>query len=323
MFYCSLFSLVTKFEDTGSVEDDRKGKTGRPATAITPENIERVQTLFEETPTTSLRHAAQQLEMSYSSVQRILKEELHMCPYKIQLYQPLKECNVIRRFDFANTLVEKIEREDFDVNRIWFSDEAHFQLHGYVNKQNWRHWGKENPHLAVASPLHSQRVTVWCALSSKGIVGPIFIEGNVTAPKYKEILENQFIPQAKKLKMVQNCWFMQDGARPHRTADVFDCLQTSFGPRVIGLDYQEHTGRGIEWPPYSPDLNPCDFFLWGFLKDRVYREAPGTLQDLKLAIQRQVTAIQIDHCVSVIEGFRKRLYHLIVSNGRHIENILH
>ncbi|PNF41627.1 hypothetical protein B7P43_G07619, partial [Cryptotermes secundus] len=24
------------------------------------------------------------------------------------------------------------------------------------------------------------------------------------------------------------------------------------------------------WPPRSPDLTPCDFFLWGYIKDRVY-----------------------------------------------------
>ncbi|GBN07683.1 hypothetical protein AVEN_16643-1 [Araneus ventricosus] len=61
-------------------------------------------------------------------------------------------------------------------------------------------------------------------------------------------------------------WFMQDGARPHRTPAVFDFLSEHFNDRVIALDYDKHTGSGMAWPPYSPDLTPCDFFLWGYLK---------------------------------------------------------
>jgi len=26
----------------------------------------------------------------------------------------------------------------------------------------------------------------------------------------------------------------------------------------------------FEWPSHSPDLNPCDYFLWGFMKDYIY-----------------------------------------------------
>ena len=62
---------------------------------------------------------------------------------------------------------------------------------------------------------------------------------------------------------------MQDGARPHRTSDVFECLHKVFDNRVIGLDFDSHYDGRIELPAYSPDLNPCDYFLWGNLKDRM------------------------------------------------------
>ncbi|GBO12654.1 hypothetical protein AVEN_14407-1 [Araneus ventricosus] len=54
---------------------------------------------------------------------------------------------------------------------------------------------------------------------------------------------------------------MQDGARPHRTPAVFDFLSEHFNDRVIALDYDKHTGSGMAWPPFSPDLTPCDFFF--------------------------------------------------------------
>ncbi|GFS94497.1 hypothetical protein TNCV_2015101 [Trichonephila clavipes] len=47
---------------------------------------------------------------------------------------------------------------------ILFSDEAHFWLNGYVNKQNCRIWSEANPQVYVKTPLHPEKLTVWCAL---------------------------------------------------------------------------------------------------------------------------------------------------------------
>ncbi|GFX01140.1 hypothetical protein TNCV_4581061 [Trichonephila clavipes] len=46
--------------------------------------------------------------------------------------------------------------------RILFSDEAHFWLNGYVNKQNCRIWSEVNPQVYVETPLHPEKLTVWC-----------------------------------------------------------------------------------------------------------------------------------------------------------------
>ncbi|GFX90203.1 transposable element Tcb1 transposase [Trichonephila clavipes] len=58
--------------------------------------------------------------------------------------------------------------------RILFSDEAHFWLNGYVNKQNCRIWTEANPQVYVETPLHPEKLTVWCALWAGGIIGPYF-----------------------------------------------------------------------------------------------------------------------------------------------------
>ncbi|GFX88953.1 uncharacterized protein TNCV_2852531 [Trichonephila clavipes] len=54
--------------------------------------------------------------------------------------------------------------------RIFFSDEAHFWLNGYVNKQNCRIWSEANPQVYVETPLHPEKLTVWCALWAGGIL---------------------------------------------------------------------------------------------------------------------------------------------------------
>ncbi|GFX53442.1 DUF1758 domain-containing protein [Trichonephila clavipes] len=64
-----------------------------------------------------------------------------------------------------------IKRAEIDFHmRILFSDEAHFWLNGYVNKQNCRIWREANPQVYVETPLHPEKLTVWCALWAGGIL---------------------------------------------------------------------------------------------------------------------------------------------------------
>ncbi|GFW59378.1 DUF4817 domain-containing protein [Trichonephila clavipes] len=84
--------------------------------------------------------------------------------------------------------------------RILFSDEAHFWLNGYVNKQNCRIWSEANPQVYIETPLHPEKLTVWCALWAGGIIGPYFFKNdghNVTAngDRYRAMITNFFIPE--------------------------------------------------------------------------------------------------------------------------------
>ena len=62
---------------------------------------------------------------------------------------------------------------------------------------------------------------------------------------------------------LHNVWWFQDGAPAHRLRAVRDRLTLTFGDRLVAL------GTEIEWPARFPDLNPLDFFLWGYLKSKV------------------------------------------------------
>jgi hypothetical protein len=59
-------------------------------------------------------------------------------------------------------------------------------------------------------------------------------------------------------------------------------LSDVFGDRIIS--------SGI-WPACSPNLNPCDFFFWGCLKDKVYNSNPQTEEELKENIHREIADI--------------------------------
>ena len=60
-----------------------------------------------------------------------------------------------------------------------FSDEAHFWLKGYINKQNYLFWSEGQPDELQMLPMHPEKVTVWCGLWAGHIIGPYFFEDAV------------------------------------------------------------------------------------------------------------------------------------------------
>ena len=75
----------------------------------------------------------------------------------------------------------------------------------------------------------------------------------------------------------------------------------------------------IRWPPRSPDLNPCDFYLWGYLKSKVYNPLPNSLDELKMNIEREIKNISKEELKRVFMNFEKRCDFLIQAKGGHIE----
>ena len=131
------------------------------------------------------------------------------------------------------------------------------------------------------------------------------------------ILKGKFLPALRRKGIqLDNIWFQQDGAAPHTAVAVLEWLANKFGQNIISLK------TDIEWPPHSLDLSPLDFFLWGYLKDRVYKPSPKTTEELKLAIKREFRNISRETCTSVIRNFQHRLDVVIKQKGRHLEHIL-
>ncbi|GFS56766.1 uncharacterized protein TNCV_3624491 [Trichonephila clavipes] len=78
----------------------------------------------------------------------------------------------------------------------------------------------------------------------------------------------------------------------------------------------------VPMAPRSPDLTPADFWLWGYLKSRVYLSGPSSLSELKDAVRREVSSIHPDMLHSAVAGFVTRLECLLPCGGGHVEHIL-
>jgi hypothetical protein len=141
-------------------------------------------------------------------------------------------------------------------------------------------------------------------MSSKGIIGPFFFEDEtgetqtVNSTRYLELLKKKFLSCLVRRGFNP---FQQDGATPHTTRNVTDWLHETFNGNFISFK-TTHI-----WPPHSPDLSPLDFFLWGYLKDNVYKPELESLADLKHAIRREIRKVTDETCAAVIRNFKQRL----------------
>ncbi|GFY03718.1 putative transposable element [Trichonephila clavipes] len=205
--------------------------------------------------------------------------------------------------------------------RILFSDEAHFWLNGYVNKLNCRIWSETNPQVYVETPLHPEKLTVWCALWAGGIIGPYFFKNNeghnvtVNGDRYRAMITNFFIPELNNHD-IQELWFQQDGATCHTARATIDLFKDTFGDRLISRF------GPVNRPPRSCDLTPLDYFLWSYVKSLVYADKPQTLDHLEDNIRRVIADIRPQMLEKVCENWTSRLDYIRASHGSHMPEII-
>ena len=303
--------IVNRFRESGSVND--RPRSGRPSNE---EAAQAVGSLIQENPSLSLRQISKQLGHSPSFVHNVCRRMLKLYPYRVQLHHALQPNDHLQRISFCEWIREKVSTDSDFLANVYFSDEAHFWLNGYVNSQNYRIWGTENPHASVPKSLHSERLTVWVAVSERRLVGPFFRTQNIDQVVYRSIIRDDFLPALQAADVdLSSMWFQQDNATPHTANATMELLHSIFGPRVISKDPR--------WPPRSPDLAPNDFWLFGYLKDVVYRDGvPASLSDLKARIESAISSITPDVLQRVIASFDERVDVCLAMNGEHFSHVL-
>ena len=192
-----------------------------------------------------------------------------------------------------------------------FSDEATFHVSGKVNKHNIRIWGSQNPCEVLERERDSPKINVWCGLMHNQIIGPfIFAESTITANIYLNMLKHYVVPQEEFQPRVV---FQQDGAPPHWGLIVRDFLNETFPNRWIGRN------GPTPWPPRSPDITPLDFFLLGYVKDRVYRTPVRDVETLQSRIIEVLAIVNEEMLENTWREIEYRLDTLRATNGAHVE----
>lgn len=106
-------------------------------------------------------------------------------PYKVKLVQKLNDDYPDRHLEFCDLMMGRIDAYQTSCLISFFSEEATFELSSQVNRHNFRYWSDSNPH--------------WADILNDVLIGPIFIDGNLTAEKYKAILREPILPAIRQV----------------------------------------------------------------------------------------------------------------------------
>lgn len=302
-----------RFLETLSVQP-RKSGADQSHRRVSDELRQSVVDSFHDEPRSSQRQVSREVGVSLSSVNRIVKTEgLH--PWKFTPVQELKDVDYPKRLLFCSQILQREEERPNWSNNIVFSDEASFHVNGQVNLHNSFYYAADNPHLTTEKPMKSPAVTFWVMISYQHGLTHRVIYDTVNSENYASILEETVVPFIRPRRSLV---FQQDGAPAHFSLRARAILDAKLHNRWIG--------RGstfLEWPPRSPDLTINDFWLWGCVRNNVYKAPrPRTLDELEMRISDFLNSIDIREVRRCYDSFRKRCRLCFSNNGRHIENLL-
>lgn len=200
-----------------------------------------------------------------------------------------------------------------------FSDEATFHSTGILNRHNSHYWSAENPHwFREINHQRQWKLNVWCGILNGNLIGPYFFDAPLNGVNYLEFLQNdfQYLLDNVDIQTRILMWFQQDGAPPHFARIVRNYLNEIFPERWIGR------GGPVQWPARSPDLTSPDFFLWGYLKNVVYRQQTTTRENMRERIINACANIPHQVLLQTIQHFHRRIQLCLQENGRTFEHFI-
>lgn len=311
----SFVRVIKQFTAEGSV--NQKKRT-RAATVCGENNQVSVAAAVAHNPHASTREISRQSGISHMSVWKMLKlHKFH--PYHVSMHQELHGDDFQNRLTFCHWAVQRIQTNQNFFARVLFSDESTFTNHGEVNRHNMHYWSQQNPHwIREVNHQRPWSVNVWCGIIGDKLIGPYFIDGNLNGNKYRNLLENELpdLLEDLSLELRQNMWFQHDGCPAHYSVLARQVLDRDFNGRWIGRE------GPVNWPARSPDLTSADFFLWGYLKDIVYKETPTTRENMMQRLRDACAAITPDMLSRCVQEFTARVNKCIEVRGHHFEHLI-
>lgn len=312
----SIRNILKKFKSTGCVNNTCK----RKKVVKNQDRNKEIDILaaVEMNPSSSIRQIGNDYGTSHSSVLRVLKENKYFS-YKYHKIQEIFPEDVVNRNTFCEIMMERCNENPNFVKNICFTDESTFTINGAPNKQTCRNWYKENPHIAI--PLHTQypqKVNVWVGMFGNNIIGPFFINGTLNAQKYLNMLQDQICPAIRAVaEDFGSVIYQHDGAPAHNAMPIRNFLNEMFPDRWIGR------GGAIHWPARSPDLAPNDFYLWGYLKSKLFTvQRHRNLDSVRDKIVEICFNISPQTLQNVHRHFYERLGHCLAVGGTNFEHLL-
>lgn len=308
-----VYRTVKRLRETSSIYDRKR--SGRPRSVRTKATIKKVMARFRRNPVQSANKMSQEINISTRSLQRIIKIDLGLKPYKKRIQHGLTDVAKKKRFVRCQHLLDRYAPQDLE--KIVFSDEKLFLIEEKANSQNIRIYSASIEDIpeemrTVERFQKENKTMVWCGISKKGKFPMTFVEKGVkiNAKYYQErILEPIVKVEGKRIYKNSNWTFQQDSAPAHKAITTQQWC-TSNLPDFISTS---------QWPPYSPDLNPLDYSIWGILEARVNAKRHRSIESLKTALIKEWDNLPMEMVRNSIDSWIPRLNAVVQKKGGRIE----
>lgn len=243
-----------------------------------------------------------QINVSSKTVRRRLKEA-GLKPRRPAKVPRLLQNHKTRRLEFARTHIQwNIE----NWKNVLFTDETRIQL--------WKPDGRNHVYRRVGERYASCNliqtvsfggggIMLWGGISWEGRTELVEVIGRMTSDLYIEnILQDHVLPYVGHVGY-ERFILMHDNARPHAAGIVTNYLD-------------EVQIQRLDWPPYSPDLNPIEH-MWEQLKRRIRRRnpVPSTIEQLRFAAQYEWNAIPQEYIQTLLSSMPRRMQAVIRARG--------
>lgn len=255
-----VFKWASSFKDgRTSVEDEPRA--GRPKEASTPAKVQAVDKLVREDRRLKVGEIAESLDVSIGTVHKILHDDLGYSKVSCRwVPKMLTDENKAKRLEISKKNLERFQREgDSFLDRIVTCDEtwvAHYEPECKQQSMQWKHTASP-----VKKKFRAQRsvkkVMLTVFWDVKGPITISFLEKGTTvnSENYCQLLQQvkKDIKNKRRGMQSRGVILLQDNARPHTARRTNEAITN------LGWEQLKH-------PPYSPDLAPSDYHLFGALK---------------------------------------------------------
>ena len=277
-------------------------RLGRPSKQFLPEEI---QNFLKDYPTESLRSIADFFDISHESVRLILTNKLFYKKFTHRwIPHTLSLSSKQKRVELSQQLLFFIENK-INWPNIYTTDKSWFYYDNYFQK-SWKLTRNEVPQ-NVSQKISSKKAMVVIVWNVDGFhVVTSVAKGETYNSEYAsrilQMLDHKVGMPIYGLREKMLHW---DNARPHKS------LITQQAISKVGLKELPH-------PPYSPDLAPSDFFLFGYLKSKLKGLTFDSEELMMNKIKVELSKIDKQLLLKVFEAWIQRLKTVIQSRGEYV-----
>jgi hypothetical protein len=206
---------------------------------------------------------------SRSTIRRVLdNNDLH--GRVAQHEYPFNETHIKKRLSCANGY-SSWTKEMWE--SVLLTDETKVPLPIQSQRRRWvqRPTGHAlDPQYMKAKVAHPQQLNAWACWSARGPGIVEMFEGNLDSALLKKILQKHVVQQALSMWPSGQWYYLHDNDPKHSSSSLI-------------REWLHNNGiTSIEFPPYSPDLNPTEN-KWATWKQAIDKACPETIEVMKQA----------------------------------------